>query len=203
VFDEKIDFSGARLLVFSTLRSILTLLTFGLGYSPLALVILLVMMMNTAQFQHIIQSHFDSLHKISDPKQKEILLERYRVKLGEDCKGMWKIFGKYVDVLLSCAGCFTAFYLYDTSSGSNTIAQLAFLVPLSYTLGKIIWRRVHPKSYATVSHILTKRVSHRLENVIELHRFSTSDEILYPDTVRTSEVDMDYSTTNPIISGRM
>mgnify|MGYP003385340760 FL=1 len=157
-FDERVDFTGARLLLFSTLRAIIVLLTFGLAFFPLAVIVVASMLINTAQFQYLVQHHFNTLRSVHNKATGMELKTIFKEKLSADCRGMWKVFGKYADVLLTFAGLFNSLYLYDTYSGNKLVALMPFLVPFCYTVGKIIWRVVHKKSYITISNYATKAV---------------------------------------------
>ena len=159
-FTQKMDFSGSRSLLFSTVGAIVHLLTYGLAYSPLAILISMSVVTTTAQYQYIIQMHVNQLYKMED---NLTCLRIYRRKITADCRGLWKVFGHYIDVILVIAGLFNALYLGDTAINIDVIWRIAGIIPCVYWFIKRVWVRVDMESYKDVTIRATRAISRRVQ----------------------------------------
>lgn len=136
------EYFQARTILFSIVGGYVVLLTFGVAYPPLALVIASAMVSLTAMWQIIIQRHVDEVKFLSD---EDLVL--FCGKLEMDCNEVWKSFIRSYALLICSCSFFYGLYFVDVTPNYSGIAIVAVAIPTSWLLIKNLVKSADKTAY--------------------------------------------------------
>ena len=137
-----------RVIIFNIIGAYAVLLTFGLNYPPLAVVIALAVISLTAGWQIIIQQHISDLYDIPN---NEVDIEAVRARLEHDCRRLWKVFTRSSSLLLFSCSFFYGLYFLDTVPGTYYFGFIAIGVPACWHVLKVTMKTFNKNLYKEAS----------------------------------------------------
>lgn len=136
------EYFQARTILFSIVGGYVVLLTFGVAYPPLALVIASAMVSLTAVWQIVIQRHVDESNYLSD---EDASLFCYKLEM--DCNEVWKSFIRSYALLIVSCSFFYGLYFIDVTPNYYVVAIVSVAIPTSWLMFKNTMKAVDKKAY--------------------------------------------------------
>jgi hypothetical protein len=140
------EYFQARTILFSIVGGYVVLLTFGVAFPPLALVIASAMVSLTAMWQIVIQRHVDESSYLSDEDQ--VL---FCSKLEMDCKEVWKSFIRSYALLIVSCSFFYGLYFIDVTPNYYDAAFVSVAIPTTWLIFKNVVKAVDKQAYYRLS----------------------------------------------------
>lgn len=155
------DFSGALDLMGVILSAYLTIMTFGVLYPPLGVLIGLSLTVIVGLYQVSVQLYFLDATKMHDRIVSALVVDRF----DDDARRCLKIWYRSKGTLLLCAGAFYALILHDVAPDRMWYSLMALGVPLTWSFATQFWRNVDETSYQAASKRATSAVSDTLSGI--------------------------------------
>ena len=190
--DRIAHYLPARIVVFNIVGAYAVLLTFGVAYPPLAVIIAISIEAFAAIWKVILQKHIDDIYSIPNNLVNIVI---FRNRLEHDCRKLWKVFTKSLSLLLLSCSFFYGLYFVDTVQGNRTASIIAIGVPFTWHVGKFCLKIINKDAYRAIGNqwlLLTSKFS----STGTVQKKESPKEIMLTRIGSSANVDSDSRSSN-------